>query len=75
MERHASELRAHLVELLKDVHGATAIEYGLIVTGIAIMILATVFAIGEELNGLFTEVDEYLTESFRCVEVGSNCNK
>ena len=75
MQRHVSKLRAHLVELRKDERGATAIEYGLIVAGIAIVILASVFAVGEELNSLFTDVDTRLSESFRCVEVGSNCKK
>ena len=75
MQRHVSKLRALLAELLKDERGATAIEYGLIVAGIGIVILASVFAVGEELNSLFTEVDTRLSESFRCVEVGSNCKK
>ncbi len=75
MQRHVSKLRALLAGLLKDERGATAIEYGLIVAGIAIVILASVFAVGEELNSLFTEVDTRLSESFRCVEVGSNCKK
>ena len=75
MQRHVSKLRAHLVELRKDERGATAIEYGLIVASIAIVILASVFAVGEELNSLFTDVDTRLSESFRCVEVGSNCKK
>ena len=35
---------------LKDDTGATAIEYGLIAAGISIAIIATVFALGTELN-------------------------
>ncbi len=75
MQRHVSKLRAHPVNLLKDERGATAIEYGLIVAGIGIVILASVFAVGDELNSLFADVDTRLSDSFRCVEVGSNCKK
>ena len=75
MARFVSKPRVHLAELLKDVHGDTAIEYGLIVAGIGIVILASVFAVGDELNSLFADVDTRLSESFRCVEVGSNCKK
>ena len=43
-----------------DESGATAIEYGLIVGGIAVAILATVFAIGGELNNFFRVVQTWL---------------
>ncbi len=38
---------------VKDENGATAIEYGLIAAGIAVVISAAVFAFGAELRGLF----------------------
>ena len=48
---------------LKDESGATAIEYGLIVALIAVVIIAAVTAIGTTLNGTFTSVDSALVEA------------
>ena len=45
---------------LKDDTGATAIEYGLIAAGISIAIIATVFALGTELNVTFSSVSSDL---------------
>ncbi len=47
-----------------DENGVTAIEYGLIVGGIAIAILATVFAIGDDLDNLFTSFQTRLSNAF-----------
>jgi pilus assembly protein Flp/PilA len=44
----------------KDESGATAIEYGLIAAGIGVAIVATVDAVGGELNNLFTTVQTEL---------------
>jgi len=41
---------------LKDESGTTAIEYGLIAAGVAVVIIATVNAIGVNLNGKFNSV-------------------
>ena len=38
---------------LREKKGATAVEYGLMVALIAIVIIAAVFLIGTELNGIF----------------------
>lgn len=44
-----------LRSLLKpDDRGASAVEYGLLVTGIAVVIIVAVFALGGTLSGLFT---------------------
>ncbi len=59
----------------KDERGATAIEYGLIVSGVAIAILATVFAMGAELNNLFDHVASAFGSKARCVQVSSNCDQ
>ena len=60
----------------EDERGATAIEYGLIAAGIAIAILAAVFAIGEELNNLFLSIaNDVDLQGVRCAEVGSNCGQ
>jgi len=44
----------------KDQSGATAIEYGLIAAGISIAIIATVNALGTQLNNTFTTVSTSL---------------
>jgi len=44
----------------KDTSGATAIEYGLIAAGIAVAIIATVQALGTQLNTTFSSVSSSL---------------
>jgi pilus assembly protein Flp/PilA len=44
----------------KDQSGATAIEYGLIAAGISIAIIATVYALGTQLNTTFSSVSTSL---------------
>jgi pilus assembly protein Flp/PilA len=41
---------------LSDESGATAIEYGLIAAGIAVVIIAAVQLVGTNLTGTFTKV-------------------
>lgn len=41
---------------LKDESGATAIEYGLIAAGIAVVIIAAVQSVGTNLKGTFNSV-------------------
>lgn len=41
---------------LKDSSGATAIEYGLIAAGIAVVIIAAVQTVGTNLKGTFNSV-------------------
>ena len=40
----------------KNESGATAIEYGLIAAGIAVAIIAAVFALGDEVKGFFEDI-------------------
>lgn len=47
-----------VAELRDREEGATAVEYGLMVGLIAVAIIATVQALGIELNGLFQEVSD-----------------
>jgi len=54
-------MRTLLDRFLRDQTGATAIEYGLIAAGIAVVIIATVQAIGGNLQGTFTTVSNALT--------------
>jgi pilus assembly protein Flp/PilA len=43
--------------LRRDDRGVTAVEYGLIVAGIAALIVATVFILGRTLNGVFANIN------------------
>jgi len=45
---------------LQDDRGATAIEYGLIAAGISVAIIATVEALGTNLNTTFSSVSSAL---------------
>ena len=45
-----------LKEFYQDKSGATAIEYGLIAAGIAVAIIAAVFALGDDIKGFFEDV-------------------
>jgi pilus assembly protein Flp/PilA len=47
---------------LRDVSGATAVEYGLIGAGIALAIIVAIFAIGDDLVSLFGTVQSALAE-------------
>jgi len=49
-----------LRKFLKDDSGATAIEYGLIAAGIAVVIIATVNGIGTKLNASFGSISTAL---------------
>ncbi|MCR8670698.1 Flp family type IVb pilin [Agrococcus sp. HG114] len=40
----------------KNDRGATAVEYGLIVAGIAVAIVVIVFTLGDEIFGMFNQV-------------------
>lgn len=45
-----------LMKLWKDEEGATAVEYGIMVALIAVVIIAAVQLIGTELDGTFDDV-------------------
>ena len=49
-----------ILAFLKNESGATAIEYGLIAAGISVAIIATVNAIGSQLNTNFTSISTQL---------------
>ena len=49
-----------LSRFLADEAGATAIEYGLIVAGISLAIIAVVNGLGTNLNGQFTTINTSL---------------
>ncbi|MGN1290356.1 MULTISPECIES: Flp family type IVb pilin [Bradyrhizobium] len=49
-------MKAIFVRFLRNESGATAIEYGLIATGIAIAIIAAVNGVGTNLSGTFSTI-------------------
>jgi pilus assembly protein Flp/PilA len=53
-------MRTLIWKFCKDEQGATAIEYGLIAAGISIAIIATVQALGTNLNNTFSSVSTAL---------------
>ncbi len=53
-----NKLFAKKAAYIRSEEGATAIEYGLIAAGIAVAIATVVFALGDTLEGLFTDVSD-----------------
>jgi pilus assembly protein Flp/PilA len=49
-----------IARFVKDVSGATAIEYGLIAAGISLAIIAVVNGLGTTLNTKFTSINSSL---------------
>ena len=48
---------------LKNEDGATAIEYGLIAAGISLAIVAVVFTFGDQLTGVFNEMESSMADA------------
>ena len=53
-------VQSRLATLKSDERGATAVEYGLMVALIAVVIIAAVTLIGTRLNGIFESVRDAL---------------
>ena len=53
-------MKALVRKFLKDESGATAIEYGLIAAGIAVVIIVAVQNLGATLNNVFTSINTAL---------------
>ena len=53
-------ISATLSRFLRDERGATAIEYAMIASGVAVAIAATVTSLGSSVKGLFTNVSTSL---------------
>ncbi len=49
-------MKAKLLQFLRDDSGATAIEYGMIAAGIAVVIIGAVQLVGTNLTGTFDSV-------------------
>jgi pilus assembly protein Flp/PilA len=54
------KLSAILTRFLRDERGATAIEYAMIASGVAVAIAAAVTSLGSGVKGLFTSVSTSL---------------
>jgi pilus assembly protein Flp/PilA len=61
-------LSAHLPK--RDERGASAVEYGLLIAGIAALIVLVVFAFGDNLTAIFSDTCEAVTER---AETGEEC--
>ncbi len=46
---------------LQDEEGASAVEYGLLVAGIAVAIIVSVYALGTKINSMFNNVNSKLS--------------
>jgi pilus assembly protein Flp/PilA len=47
-------------KLFRDEQGATAVEYGLLVAGVAAVIVVVLFSLGTKLNNAFAKVNAKL---------------
>ena len=54
-------MKNFITRFLKNESGATAIEYGLIAAGIAVVIITAVRLVGTTLNGTFGSINTGLT--------------
>ncbi len=46
---------------LREEEGASAVEYGLLVAGIAVAIIVSVYALGTKINGMFDTIGTKLS--------------
>ena len=56
-------MKTFVLKFLRDESGATAIEYGLIAAGIAVVIITAVNSLGSALNNVFVNVKSNLAGS------------
>jgi pilus assembly protein Flp/PilA len=55
LKRRWCEARAVFWQALRQEKGATAVEYGLVIAGIALAIILLIFAMGDSLEGQFSD--------------------
>jgi len=58
LPRHTSEF--HMLQFIREEEGATAIEYGLIASLIAVFIIVAVGGVGSALSTTFTSISTHL---------------
>lgn len=61
-----SNLKSFTARLLRDESGAAAVEYGLLIAGIAAVIVAIVFTIGTKVQAAFQTVCTKLNAGTAC---------
>jgi pilus assembly protein Flp/PilA len=65
MARGAEEMKDLFTKVktfILDEEGASAVEYGLLVAGIAVAVMAAIYGIGTALNTKFTNVQTQLSQ-------------
>lgn len=50
------DLFTKVKSFIREEEGASAVEYGLLVAGIAVVVMTAIYAIGDSLNAKFTAV-------------------
>ncbi len=53
-------LKNQIMAFVNDEEGASAVEYGLLIAGIAAVVMVAIYAIGTALNTKFSEVQTQL---------------
>jgi pilus assembly protein Flp/PilA len=53
-------LKNRIIAFVNDEEGASAVEYGLLIAGIAAVVMVAIYAIGTALNTKFTAVQSQL---------------
>lgn len=56
MSKHETPAANLLLRFLRDESGATAIEYAMIASGIAVAIAATIVTLGSSVQGMYSNV-------------------
>lgn len=54
------DLFTKVTRFIREEEGASAVEYGLLVAGIAVAVMAAIYTIGTKLNTKFTDVANQL---------------
>ena len=59
-------LLAGVTKFFRDEDGVTAIEYGVLASLIILAVVATVLAVGQQLNNVFARIKNCLTSTAGC---------
>jgi pilus assembly protein Flp/PilA len=54
------DLFARTLAFIRDEEGASSVEYGLLIAGIAVAVMGAIYTIGTNLNAKFTSVADQL---------------
>ena len=53
-------MKRRLINLIRDEEGASAVEYALLVGGIAAVVMTMIYALGGSINAMFSTVNTQL---------------